>query len=74
MTLSLSSFNTQTTNQIVVQEDCDESYNELYDFAISNGASVRIAEYQAGQYWAACVKDGGRSDFLNAIIAAAPYW
>ena len=73
MTLILSSFNTHTTNQIVAQEDCDESYNELYDFAISNGASDRVAKLQAGQYWADCVIDGGRSDFLNAIIAAAPF-
>ena len=57
---------TSSTN-LPLQEDCDDSYNVLYDFALDNGASEEVAQEQAGNYWANCVLNGGNSRILELI-------
>ena len=64
-TFGSSSFTTH--KKISYQEDCDESFNTLYEFAINNGASEDIAQQQAGNYWANCVNNGGSSRILEVI-------
>ena len=71
MTLSLSSFNINSNLfrdlDIFIQEDCDENYRQLKEFAMSNGATEDEAENSAGDYWVNCVNNGGHSEVLELL-------
>lgn len=63
MTMGMSSFNSEE----IYQEDCDAAKNELYDFAVNNGAGHTSAEAAANNYWVNCVNNGGSSAIMDAI-------
>jgi hypothetical protein len=54
-------------NKLPPQEDCDNSFDLLYDFAISNGATESVAQNQASTYWVNCVNAGGSTQLFKTL-------